>query len=112
MRDSDIHVGDVLKVKMWEDMSHEYVIDECGNVVIPNEYRFTTAMKHLCGKALTVKEKRVTAKGCMRYYSIENVEEFDGECAWVITAGMLEPFEDDTDEFDVATDEEIKLLFG
>lgn len=111
MRDSDIHVGDVLKVKMWEDISHEYVIDECGNVVIPNEYRFIPAMKHLCGKALTVKEKRVTVRGCMRYYSAENVEEWENGCAWVITAGMLEPLEYEVDEFEVATDEEIKLLF-
>ena len=112
MRDSDIHVGDVLKVRLWEDMSHEYVIDEYGNVIIPNEYSFIRAMKHLCGKALTVKEKRVTSKGCMRYYSIENIEEFDGECAWVITAGMLEPFEDETDEFDVASDEDFFKLFS
>lgn len=112
MRDSDIHVGDVLKVRLWEDMSREYVVDECGNMVIANECSFIRSMKYLCGKTFTVKEKRVTVKGCMRYYSIENVEEFDGECAWFITAGMLEPFEDDTDEFDVATDEEIKLLFG
>lgn len=112
MRDSDIHVGDVLKVKMWEDMSHEYVVDECGNMVIPNEYRFIRAMKYLCGKAFTVKEKQVTSNGRMRYYSIENVEEFDGEWAWGITAGMLEPFEDETDEFDVASNEDFFKLFS
>lgn len=112
MRDSDIHIGDVLKVKMWEDMSREYVVDECGNVAIANECSFTTAMKYLCGKVFTVKEKQVTNRGCMRYYSIENVEEFDGECAWIITAGMLEPFEDETDEFDVASDEDFFKLFS
>lgn len=112
MRDSDIHVGDVLKVKTWKDMSREYVVDGCGNVVIANEFSFIRSMKHLCGDVFTVKEKQGTSKGCMRYYSIENVEEFDGECAWIITAGMLEPFEDDTDEFDVATDEDFFKLFS
>ena len=115
MQDSDIEVGDVLRIRQWGDMASEYTV--VGNdIYIYNHSRliniFVSSMCSLCGKAFTVKEKQVTSNGCMRYYSIENVEGFDGEWAWGITAGMLEPFEDDTDEFDVATDEDFFKLFS
>lgn len=112
MRDSDIHIGDVLKVRLWEDMAREYGNDEYGNVTMPDVYNFMQSMGHLCGRIFTVKSKQNTGRGCMRYYSVENVEEWENGYAWVITAGMLEPLEYEVDEFEVATDEEIKLLFG
>lgn len=111
MRESDIHIGDVLKVRSWDDMAHEYESYEDGDIKTPSGYVFLKVMRHLCGQTFTVRDQQTANMGCIRYYSVENVEEIAGMSAWVITAEMLEPLDDEADEFGVATDEEIKLLF-
>lgn len=36
MRESDIHIGDVLKVRSWDDMAHEYESYEDGDIKTPS----------------------------------------------------------------------------
>lgn len=109
MQDSDIEVGDVLRIRQWGDMASEYTAVG-DDIYIYNHSRFIDAfvspMRSLCGTVFTVLRKDKHRNGSMRYESVEGFHN-----TWAITAEMLEPLEDDTDEFDVATDEEIKLLF-
>lgn len=109
MRDGDIYKGDILKVREWDNMVAEY--GEGEHIIIPGECWFLSIMKHLCGKTFTVIDMRQTFEDCMQYYSLENVEERKDGHSWIITAGMLEPFGCEDDEFEVS-DDEIKALLG
>ena len=110
MQDSDIEVGDVLRIRQWGDMASEYTA--VGNdIYIYHHSRlidtFVSSMCSLCGTVFTVLRKEEHRNGSMRY---ESVEGFHNK--WAITAEMLEPLEDDTDEFDVASDEDFFKLFS
>ena len=110
MQDSDIEVGDVLRIRQWGDMASEYTA--VGNdIYIYNHSRlidtFVSSMRSLCGTVFTVLRKEEHRNGSMRY---ESVEGFHNK--WAITAEMLEPLEDTIDELDIATDEDIQLLFS
>ena len=110
MQDSDIEVGDVLRIRQWGDMASEHTA--VGNAIyIYNHSRlidtFVSSMCSLCGTVFTVLRKEEHRNGSMRY---ESVEGFHNK--WVITAEMLEPLEDTIDELNIATDEDIQLLFS
>lgn len=106
MRDEDIHIGDVLRIRQWDDMVDEFGVDSYGN--IPCNRMFVKNMKSLCGKQFTVSE---TDKVCGYYKSEEGVECDDiSHMMWKITADMLEPLEEDFLE-DITDEELIKLLF-
>ena len=112
MRDSDIEVGDVLRIRQWDDMASEYTA--VGNDIYIYNYNhsriidtFVSSMCSLCGTVFTVLRKEEHYNGSMRY---ESVEGFHNK--WAITAEMLEPLEDTIDELNIATDEDIQLLFS
>lgn len=114
MKDSEIHVGDVLRIREWDDMANEFEVDECGDIRIPKPNMpayFLYSNKYMCGQIFTVKEIRTTF--CICYRSEENVEG-DQESSfgfyYTITCDMLEPFTDD--EYELATDDDIRILLG
>ena len=119
MRDEDIHIGDVLRVRQWEDMVNEYgtICDEdsyCYAIKVNKSVKFLKKMKHLCGQIFTVsKYYDLDFNDNNRFYlskekvEIENTRAFG---VWLICAEMLEPFAED--DFEVANDEDMKLLFG
>lgn len=119
MRDEDIHIGDVLRIRQWEDMVAEYGMttrDEysyyCATQV-RKEVIFTKQMKHLCGLNFTVSnvyDLEVVDDNIKFYRSKENVEGEKDFGVWLICAEMLEPFIEE--DFEVASDEDVKLLFG
>lgn len=88
MRIEDIHIGDVLRVREWDDMEAEFGLDSVGDIPCPG--LFVRGMEHLCGKIFTV-EKIISG---MRIVPVEN--DFGG---WLISADMLEPIADK--EFDI-----------
>lgn len=105
MKDEDIHIGDVLRIRQWDDMVDEFGLKPsgdigCGGVFVKN-------MKCLCGKQFTVSSVEYG-----NYRSDERVERIIGQCRkmWRITADMLEPLEEDFLE-DTTDEELIKLLF-
>lgn len=110
MQDSDIEVGDVLRIRQWDDMASEHMVVG-DDIYICNHSRFIDAfvspMRSLCGTVFTVLRKEEHRNGLMCY---ESVEGFHNK--WAITAEMLEPLEDTIDELDIATDEDIQLLFS
>lgn len=85
MRLEDIHVGDVLQVRQWDDMVAECGIDLVGGTkcIRTEPAPFIDEMRHLCGEPFKVehicKDGRLIA---------ENQYVFNG---WFICAHMLEP---------------------
>lgn len=117
MNDKDIHIGDVLRVRQWEDMVNEYgtIFDEdsyCYAIKVNESVVFLKKMKHLCGQIFTVSRYYdLDFNDKNRFYlSKEKVENMKAFGAWLICAEMLEPFTED--DFEVANDEDMKLLFG
>lgn len=107
MRDEDIHIGDVLRVKQWEDMKEEFGYGiEGGILTIPS---FAGGMRYLCGTQFTVKNIYKDCGGIC-YRSFEGGENERQFGHWYISADMLEPFAED--DFEVANDEDMKLLFS
>lgn len=113
MRDEDIHIGDVLRIRQWNDMANEFGINAFGSINC--RCVFITEMIHMCGKKFTV-SKIYEDYGETMYNSAEGVEyDLDGiildkDDTWGISADMLEPYIEEK-EWEVADDKEMKLLF-
>lgn len=88
MRDEDIRVGDVLRIRRWEDMEAEFGLTEDGE--IPCVDTFTPYMRDLCGMTFTVRSVNT-------YDNLNNDYEAKepGFGKWIISADMLEPFAED-----------------
>lgn len=80
MRLEDIHVGDVLRIREWDDMVKEFGVD--GSFIkVP--FTFTNSMRYLCGQTFTVYSiSRYSGK----LHSVEGIEE-----RFEISAEMLQP---------------------
>ena len=102
MRDEDIFVGSVLRVRSYEELSIE---DREGRII----FRFNGKMKDMCGKIFTV--KKIDRLG--RYYSYHSEEgvEVIGGIRWAVSADMLEPIEESV-KITPFTDDEMRLLLG
>lgn len=105
MRDEDIHIGDVLRVRQWDNMMREYGIDELGN--INTKYVFPKHMQHFCGRRFQVTNLSNEVFGKL-YAGII----FDAvkPSEYQFASDELEPLFDE--DWEVADDEQIKLLFG
>lgn len=104
MKDEDIHIGDVLRIRQWDDMVDEFGLNSYGYIECRGV--FVAHMKYLCGKQFTVSSVEYGD-----YHSDERVElNSQGRMMWRITADMLEPIEEDFLE-DITDEELIKLLF-
>ena len=108
MRDEDIHIGDTLRIRSYEDMKSEFGVDEDGDICGVGAY-FLTIMSNLCGKEFTVSDIVKTDYG-YTYLSLQEVECRAGMPPWTIKSWMLEPCDDV--EWEVADDNEIALLFS
>lgn len=106
MRDEFIHMGDVLRVREWEDMEAEFGLDEMGDITpdiewLSEDFRplmshesFLKEMRSLCGHTFTVLNI-CKYETLINDYTAEELE-FSG---WTIEAWMLEP---------IGSDEEIE----
>ena len=72
-------VGDKVKVREWDDMAKEFVVDGNGDIIGIGLYFFAKSMKKFCGKTVTI--NKVNA------YSYE-INEINGVFAF--TDEMLE----------------------
>ena len=103
MRDEDIFVGSVLRVRSYEELSIE---DRERRIL----FGFSSLMKNMCGKIFTVKKIDRSSGRYYRYYSEEGVETIRGR-TWAVSADMLEPI-DELVEITPFTDDEMRLLLG
>lgn len=106
MRDSEIKIGDVVKIRQWDDMVSEFGINTLGNIPIPQKITdFTSNMKRYCGEVFTV-------KSMYRWVGYEigyRLEGRSGINRYFVTSEMLEHYDK---PFDVASDDEIALLLS
>ena len=112
MRDEEIHIGDIVRIREWDDMANEYYIAANdilgGDIIIEQKItRFSTQMKKYCGGIFTVAELYKSSRGRVGYKFFDN--ENTGINRWFICAEMLEPFEEDI-ELEVADDNDIEFL--
>lgn len=101
MKDEEIKIGDLVRVRQWNDMANEFEIDDDGDIYIPQkDTYFIEQMKNLCGKVLTVSN----------VYGLhgEIVYEFTENISWYLCSEMLEPYTDE--ELVPATDDELLNL--
>ena len=106
MKDNEIHIGDMLRVRSFEDMKSEFGIDEDGDIRGEHNIWFDNEMKPLCGKVFTVSEFEYD-----EYHSVEGIEDCDDGTHWSVRAWMLDPF-NDTDELEPASDDDFDVLLS
>ena len=88
MREEDIHVGDTVRIRQWNDMQQEYGHpDSDGNIEVgPYGCYFVHAMRPHCGRIVTIKSIDTDRSGLREQYT------FDQYCGdWTYTCNMLEP---------------------
>ena len=73
MREEDIHIGDKLRIRQWDDMELEFGLYDTGSIKC--RLSFTEDMRYLCGRPFTIKAKEAKY-GCYNYLSKES-EEFN-----------------------------------
>lgn len=106
MCDKDIHIGDILRIRQWNDMVNEYGTTDWNEdyyycmIQVNPRIKFWRKMKYICGKTFTVSEigdVQVESDRMKRYFSKEGVEDTDfatNRCyPWFICAEMLEPID-------------------
>ena len=106
MLDGEIHIGDVLQVREWDEMLEDGVLDAGGDIRIEADgikQCFPKCMRYMCGKQFTVK-KILDGGRAFLYTAYEN----ETHGAYAAYAAMLKPI--DEEELDVFDDEQIKLL--
>lgn len=104
MRDEDIQIGDIVRIRSWDDMVSEFGISTLGNIPIPQKITdFTSSMKRYCGKVFTVKNT-YRGVGYVTGYKFKGRSRIN---RYFVTSEMLERYEE---SFDVASDEEIANL--
>lgn len=104
VKDSEIHIGDVLRIKEWDDMVREFGTD--ANGYINTRYGFRPDIKYLCGKQFCVTKILDGVFGKLYEGIILDLSKTADE---YFAPDELEPLSDE--EWDVADDEEMKLLF-
>ena len=96
MRPEDIHIGDRLRFREWDDMLAEFPDRSDSEAIRVNDWDiagFTKYMRFLCGQPFTVRSQQKQRGG---YQSEEGVEKYDEDGSerfphWIIEAFMLEP---------------------
>lgn len=90
MKDREIHIGDRLRIREWDDMAAEFETDDDGDLEVydahGNRVCFTRDMQYLCGQTFTVSEITEDILERRSYIS-EEPDPTD----WMIIAQMLEP---------------------
>lgn len=99
MRPEDIHVGDVLRIRQWDDMAEEFGLSPDCEIMCA--YTFTEEMRELCGRTFTVTAVHEYSSAPRKYEAEE--PDFDH---WLISADMLEPLNEEITPVDPDT------LFG
>lgn len=96
MNHTDIHVGDILRIRDWDDMVAEFGVNSYG--CVDSFPGFTPSMKYLCGETFTVANISPTScGGVVRLRSVEKLEAIrQSNIEWFISSVMVEPIEYDT----------------
>ena len=108
MKFEDIHVGDRLRIRQWDDMEEEFGVN-LGLKSIRCKFGFTWKMACLCGLPYTV--SAVDAEvGIMSEEGTERIGRESGG-VWHISAEMLEPATE-PDSIDMPEEDLFGFLIG
>lgn len=82
----DFNVGDVVRVRQWDDMMSEFGLNLDGD--IDCAACFTIGMEYLCGKVFTISKMRpyIGDRGSKEMAYVVSGHDF----GWTITTDMLE----------------------
>ena len=101
MAERVFQVGDVCRIRQWDDMAAEFGGGRGGDSICC-KFSFPEKMRYLCGQRFTVRDRTMGA-----YRSEEGVEDTrPGAGVWVISADMLE-YDDGVDEHDEIGSEDL-----
>ena len=89
MRKEDVKVGEIYRIREWDDMKEEFGTAEDG--LIRTRPSFVRHMKHLCGAEARVIYARKDGMVKLEFLNAENL----GDTVWAYSADMLEPLEDE-----------------
>ena len=102
----DIHVGDRVRIREWDDMAAEYGEDG-GAIYAPiSRVGFVSKMREYCGKEATIAKIRSIAKK----YALIRFANYDCDWGiWTFTNEMIELI-DDTPPYEITDEEFFGLL--
>lgn len=61
-------IGDMVKIKSWEEMVEEFELDEDGDISIRNGYTFfSIEMREFCGNIITIESYNLLRTGSFGY---------------------------------------------
>lgn len=68
----DFHVGDIVRVRQWDDMAEEFGVRGHNNDVVNVPYAFTDLMKGYCGREFEIadigEQEKQTKRGVLYVY--------------------------------------------
>lgn len=76
-------VGELVRIRQWDDMVKEFGIDECG--YIPCVARFTEKMRPLCGKYAEIEKFEDSERIDLKLFNCEGLLKY-----WYYSTDMLE----------------------
>ncbi len=82
-------VGDIVRVRQWDDMKEEFGIDEYGGITC-NKVHFVDGMRKLCGK------KAVVSDIIDYRIDLDFIDDVESQY-WVFSAGMIEKVNGDNE---------------
>lgn len=107
MRDEDIHVGDILYIKEWDEMLQDGQLNKDGDIEFPSPSTdvitlvFYRSRKDRCGSKFTVKKLHIRPYGIL--YESKEDSERGAFAAWLTSK---------LPHFETASDDEIRLLLS
>lgn len=108
-RDKHFSVGDLVRVRDWDDMAAEF--DSDGDV-IECKAGFTAEMRHLCGTEFIICNPQTT-DGYMNYaHGVEGFSRWCSDIEWIITEDMIEHVEEEDAYDDVDGVEDITSILS
>lgn len=98
------HVGDMVRIRQWEDMEMEYGVNRRGS--IKTSIAFAQRMRPLCGEVAVIETipKVWFPKVTLRFLNRPDVD----SAYWLFSTEMLEPYQ----EPEFSKDEFMKMLSG
>ena len=104
----DIHVGDRVRIREWDDMAAEYIVEEEGRrIAPPSGICFVLDMKKYCGKEATI--SKISVSWARSYAQVMFESEGTNWDTWNFTNEMIELI-DDTPPYEITDEEFFKIL--
>lgn len=78
-------VGELVRIRQWDDMEKEFGIDEGGNISINSAIVFVREMKPLCGKYAEITRLHDGGRVGLKFFNCDGLE-----TGWLYSTDMIE----------------------